>query len=70
MQLRPVVALGSCKDEDFIVVVAGGPGVWMGLHQSAGGFENSFVTRKIELPQNWETLKSQYKTLVPRYEKY
>jgi len=61
---------GQLKDEDFIVVVAGGPGVWMGLHQSAGGFENSFVTRKIELPHNWDKLVAKYKNLVPTYVKY
>jgi len=61
---------GRLQDEDFMLVVAGGPGVWMGLLQSAGGFGNSFVTRKIELPGNWEELTSKYKTLVPTYVKY
>ncbi|MEJ2111306.1 MAG: hypothetical protein P8Z37_15620 [Acidobacteriota bacterium] len=58
------------RDEDFMVVVAGGPGVWMGLLQSAGGFGNSFVHRKIELPSNWEKLTAKYKNLVPTYVKY
>jgi len=58
------------SDEDFIIVVAGGPGVWMGLHQSAGGFENYFVTKKIELPRNWNELTAKYKNLVPNYVKY
>jgi len=48
---------GNLQDEDFMIVVAGGPGVWMGLLQSAGGFENSFVHRKIELPANWDASK-------------
>ncbi|MBN2317967.1 MAG: hypothetical protein JXR49_02775 [Acidobacteria bacterium] len=61
---------GGLQDEDFMIVVAGGPGVWMGLLGSAGGFGNSFVTRKIELPQNWEELTAKYKTLVPTYVKY
>jgi len=61
---------GGLSDEDFIVVVAGGPGVWMGLHQSAGGFENYFVTKKIELPRNWNELTAKYKHLVPTYVKY
>jgi len=61
---------GQLQDEDFMVIVAGGPGVWMGLLQSAGGFGNSFVTREIKLPRNWEKLKAKYKTLVPIYEKY
>ena len=61
---------GRLQDEDFMIVVAGGPGVWMGLLQSAGGFGNSFVTREIKLPSNWEKLKAKYKNLVPIYEKY
>jgi hypothetical protein len=61
---------GRLQDEDFMIVVAGGPGVWMGLLQSAGGFGNSFVTRKIEPPENWEELTTKYKTLVPTYELY
>jgi hypothetical protein len=53
-----------------MIVVTGGPGVWMGLLQSAGGFGNSFVTREIKLPRNWDKLKAKYKNLVPIYEKY
>jgi hypothetical protein len=56
--------------DDFIVVVAGGPGVWMGLFRSAGGFENSFVTKKIEMPRNWDKLVAKYKGIVPKYEGY
>jgi hypothetical protein len=58
------------KDEDFIVVVAGGSGVWMAALKSSGGFENSFVTKKIELPRNWDKLVAKYKALVPNYENY
>ena len=61
---------GQLQDEDFMIIVAGGPGVWMGLLQSAGGFGNSFVTKEIKLPRNWEKLKAKYKNLVPIYEKY
>jgi hypothetical protein len=58
-------------DEDFIIVVAGGPGVWMGRLQSAGGsFENKFVTKEIKLPRNWNKLKAKYSTLVPTYVRY
>jgi len=61
---------GNLQDEDFALVVAGGPGVWMGLLQSAGGFDNSFVTREIKLPGNWDSLKAKYGTMVPTYERY
>lgn len=61
---------GQLQDEDFAIVVTGGPGVWMGRLQSAGGFGNDFVTRKINLPENWNTLKAKYGTMVPSYERY
>ncbi len=60
----------SLRDEDFIIVVAGGPGVWMAVFRSAGGFDNSFVTKKIELPRNWSKLVAKYKDIVPNYEPY
>jgi hypothetical protein len=60
----------ALKNEDFMIVIAGGPGVWHGLLQSAGGFENYFVTKKINLPRNWEKLQAKYKNLVPTYVKY
>jgi hypothetical protein len=60
----------ALSENDFLVVVAGGPGTWMGSLRSAGGFQNDFVTKKIELPRNWKDLVAKYKTLVPTYEKY
>ena len=68
--MRNSPRLGKLENEDFAIVVAGGPGVWMGLLQSAGGFGNSFVTREIRLPQNWEGLKAKYGTMVPTYVRY
>jgi hypothetical protein len=57
------------SNDDFIVVVAGGPGAWMGLHRSAGGvWLNSFDTRKIELRGNWDKLVEKYREVVPNYE--
>jgi hypothetical protein len=56
--------------DNLLILVAGGPGAWMGLHRSAGGFGNSLVTKKIELPKNWDKLVAKYKSLVPDYEKY
>ena len=62
-------------EEDFIIVVAGGPGVWLGIFTSAGGaamgnFHNDFVTTKIEFPRNWEKLVAKYKDVVPDYVRY
>ena len=56
--------------EDLMIVVAGGPGAWIGLMRSAGGWENSFVTRKIELPRNWGKLVEKYGNIVPAYAGY
>jgi hypothetical protein len=64
--LRP----GKLKNEDFAIVVAGGPGVWMGLLPSAGGFGNSFITREIKLPRDWKSLTAKYGNMVPIYIKY
>lgn len=49
------------------VIVAGGPGNFIGLHTSSG-LIGDFVTCKIELPKNWETLVKKYKNLIPKYE--
>jgi hypothetical protein len=56
--------------DDIMIVVAGGPGAWIGLLRSAGGWENGFVTRKIELPGNWDKLVEKYKNVVPTYVSY
>ncbi|MEJ2244778.1 MAG: hypothetical protein P8Y80_01640 [Acidobacteriota bacterium] len=56
--------------DDLMIVVAGGPGAWIGLLRSAGGWENSFVTMKIDLPRNWDRLVAKYKNVVPAYVGY
>lgn len=56
--------------ENLMILVTGGPGAWIGLMRSAGGWENSFVTMKIELPRNWEKLVAKYKNMVPSYVGY
>jgi len=55
---------------DLMIVVAGGSGAWIGLLRSAGGWENSFVTKKIDLPRNWDKLVAKYKNVVPTYSGY
>ena len=56
--------------DELMIVVTGGPGAWIGMLRSAGGWENSFVTKKIELPRNWEKLVAKYKNVVPVYAGY
>lgn len=54
----------------LMIVVAGGPGAWMGMLRSVGGIKNDFVTVKIELPHNWDQLVEKYQEYVPIYAAY
>ncbi|MBN2318250.1 MAG: hypothetical protein JXR49_04200 [Acidobacteria bacterium] len=54
----------------LMILVAGGPGAWMGMLRSVGGIQNDFVTTKIELPRNWDALVKKYKNIVPVYAGY
>jgi len=56
--------------DNLMILVAGGPGAWMGVLRSVGGFENALVTKKIDLPKNWDKLVAKYKNVVPKYERY
>jgi hypothetical protein len=60
----------AADPDGLLIVVAGGPGAWMGMLRSVGGIENSFITKKIELPRNWEKLVAKYKDVVPNYAGY
>jgi hypothetical protein len=59
-------------NDSLMILVAGGPGSFIALLRSAGPgfFENALVTKKIELPKNWDKLVAKYKDLKPNYEKY
>jgi hypothetical protein len=59
-------------DSSLMILVAGGPGSFIALLRSAGPgfFENALVTKKIELPKNWDKLVAKYKDLKPNYELY
>ncbi len=56
--------------DGLMILVAGGPGAWMGMLRSVGGIQNSFVTKKIDLPRNWDQLVAKYKDVVPSYKPY
>jgi len=60
------------ETDSLMILVAGGPGSFIALLRSAGPgfFENELVTKKIELPKNWEKLVAKYKDIMPNYEKY
>ncbi len=56
-------------DADYCrVVVAGGPGNFMGFFGGSG--TSVCVTKKIELPANWESLVAKYKSVVPNHVRY
>jgi hypothetical protein len=58
--------------DSLMLLVAGGPGSFIAVLRSAGPgfFENALVTKKIELPKNWDKLVAKYKDIKPHYEKY
>jgi len=56
--------------DELMILVAGGPGAWMATLRSVGGIQNSFVTKKIELPRNWDELVKKYRNIVPVYVEY
>jgi len=55
---------------ELMLLVAGGPGAWMATLRSVGGIQNTFVSRKIELPRNWDELVKKYRNVVPNYVEY
>ena len=56
--------------DSLLILVAGGPGAWTGLLKSVGGIKNDFVTKKINLPNDWDTLVKKYRNVVPTYVMY
>jgi hypothetical protein len=56
--------------DSLLILVAGGPGAWTGLLKSVGGIKNDFVTKKIKLPRDWDTLVKKYKNVFPIYAMY
>jgi hypothetical protein len=60
----------AADSDGLLIMVAGGPGAWMGMLRSVGGIENGFITKKIELPRNWEKVVEKYKNVVPVYKAY
>jgi hypothetical protein len=51
------------------IIVAGGSGMFMGI-LSPAGVGRPPVTKKVELPQNWESLVEKYKNVAPVYTRY
>jgi hypothetical protein len=68
--INPMDPVPVFRNPEWIrILVAGGPGAFIGLF--AGSFigQTDWVTQKIELPANWDKLVNKYKNVVPIYKK-
>jgi hypothetical protein len=69
-QYRPEhsnVGIGRLSGPEAVrIVVAGGPGAWIGLVQGVG----RWACRPIQLPPNWDGLVRKYRDYVPNYLRY
>jgi len=63
----PATGIGRLSDtEGARVVVAGGPGAWIGLVLGVG----RWVSRPVSVPANWDRLVRKYRDYVPNYLRY
>jgi hypothetical protein len=63
----PPTGIGRLSDSDGArVVVAGGPGAWIGLVLGVG----RWVSRPVCVPDNWDRLVRKYREYVPNYLRY
>jgi hypothetical protein len=69
---NPNYSVRIIPNPDLIrIIVAGGPGgTGIGLTGGGEGWVINWVTKKIELPANWDKLVAKYKDIVPTYAKY
>ena len=52
------------------IIVAGGPGAFIGHVIGGGPTPGQKATQVIELPKNWNKLVAKYKDIVPTYARY
>jgi hypothetical protein len=71
MSAHPMGTTPILPDPDWIrVIVAGGPGNFMGLFAASWFPGCEFVTQKVDLPANWDKLVKKYKDIVPTHVRY
>jgi hypothetical protein len=63
----PIYAMRPGQPAPIQLFVAGGPGTRLGL---LSGSPRPMVTKKAELPANWDKLVAKYKDVVPVYARY
>jgi len=69
--VNPMDSMSILHDPDWIrILVAGGPGAFMGLLGGSWFPKADWITRKVEIPADWDNLVRKYKDLVPTYIRY
>ncbi len=58
------------EPESIQIIVAGGPGAFIGIHTPSAFYPTRRTIQKVELPKNWSTLVKKYKNIVPTYTSY
>jgi hypothetical protein len=69
----PMIATDSVallRPELMRIIVAGGPGVFMGQLIGSWAIPTRKTLKKIELPKNWDILVKKYRDIVPVYARY
>jgi len=75
-RMRPPVnpndSVRIIRNPDLIrIIVAGGPGgTGIAIANGGEGWVINWVTKKIELPANWDKLVAKYKNILPTYVRY
>ena len=69
---NPEDPVALVRSPDLIrLLVAGGPGgTGMSMAYGGGGWIKYWVTKKVELPANWDKLVAKYQDIVPTYVRY
>ena len=71
LPINPQDSVSILNNPDSIrVLVTGGPGNWISLLLGPPSKSSDWVTKKVELPANWDKLVQKYKGIVPTYAHY